>query len=256
MQLVDNVTVRRVVAEFAAEPEQRRALNVLRSCMYGELLFDVTGSDLPAEGSFRSFPAGSRLQIRCGTGPDGGRALFAFTRNEEIARLHPPGTQTQSMVTPATGALEFARGQGDPWLFIDPAGPTCALAAAEIDFALRNPHNEPLKAALAALDAGETHKEAVLQVLRQDGPMMLAADDRTVPGETVVRQMTMHDGSPALLGFTSAPEVVAFNPSDAVYAQTTRQVLDRVRANGYSGIVVNPAGPSIAVPSAVIGDDG
>ena len=68
--------------------------------------------------------------------------------------------------------------------------------------------------------------------------------------------MTMRDGSSALLGFTSAPEVVAFNPSDAVYAQTTRQVLDRVRTNGYSGIVVNPAGPSIAVPSAAIGHDG
>ena len=85
------------------------------------------------------------------------------------------------MVTPATGALELAQQQGDAWLYIDPAGPTCALAAAEIDFALRNPHNEPLKAALAALHAGQTDKETVLQVLLQDGPMMLAADDKTVP---------------------------------------------------------------------------
>ncbi len=209
MNLVDNVSLRRVVGEFAAEPGQKRA----------------------------------------------GRALFAFTRNEEITRLHPPGTRTQSMVTPATGALELARQQGDAWLYIDPAGPTCALAAAEIDFALRNAHNEPLKAALAALNAGQTDKQAVLQVLRQEGPMLLAADENAVPGETVVRSMTMRDGSSALLGFTSAPEVVAFNPSDAVYVQTTSQVLDRVRTNGYSGIVLDPAGPSIAIPSAVIGND-
>ena len=249
MNLVDNAAVRRVVGEFAAEPGQRRALEVLRSCMYGELLFDITGSDIPRDGSF---PAGSRLQIRGGTGPGGGRALFAFTRNEEIARLHPPGTPTQSMVTPATGALQLAQRQGDAWLYIDPAGPTCALSAAEIDFALRNPNNEPLKVALAALVAGQTDRKAVLQLIRTDGPLMVAADDRTVPGKIGVRSMDMPDGSSALIGYTSAPEVVAFNPSDAVTAVSTSKVLTRVREDGYSGIVVNPAGPSVAFSVAEI----
>jgi hypothetical protein len=249
MELVDNATVRRAVGEFAAQPEQRRAIEVLRSCMYGELLFDLTGSDTPVDGAF---PRGSRIQIRNGTGPGGGRALFAFTRQEEIARLYPPGTETQSMVTPAAGALELARRQQDAWLYIDPAGPTCALSAVEIDFALRNPNNEPLKTALAALDAGHADRRDVLQVLLKEGPMLLGADEKSVAGKVVVRSTVLADGSSALVGFTSAPEVVAFNPADAVAALTTLEVLEMVRRDGYSGIVINPAGPSIAFPNAEI----
>ena len=249
MNLVDNVTVRRAVDGFAAQPGQRGVLEVLRSCMYGELLFDITGSDAPADASFR---AGSQLQIRGGTGPGGGRALFAFTRQEEIARLYPPDIHIQSMVTPATGALELARQQGDAWLYIDPAGPTCALSAAEIDFALRNPNNEPLKSALAALHANETNRRDVLQVLLAEGPLLLAADETTVPGKARVRTTALADGSPALVGFTSAPEIIAFNASDAVFARTTLDVLEMVRADGYSGIVINPVGPSIVFSKAEI----
>ncbi|MGE2724413.1 SseB family protein [Mycolicibacterium pulveris] len=157
---------------------------LIRSCMYGELLFDLTGSDQPENGSYSR---GSQIQVRGGTGPDGGRALFAFTRQEETARLYPPGTETQSMVTSATGALRLARRQHDAWFYFDPAGPTCALSAAEIDFALRNPNNEPLKTVLAALDAGDADRSDVLDVLLTDGPMLLAVDEATEPGKARVR---------------------------------------------------------------------
>lgn len=129
MSLVDNATVYRAVTDFAAEPTQRRLFDVLRFCMHGELLLDITGSDAPVDGTYA---ANSRFQIRRGTGRDGRNALLAFTSNTEIARLYPPGTRTQSMVTPAIGALEFARSQGDGWLYVNPAGPTCALSADEI----------------------------------------------------------------------------------------------------------------------------
>ncbi|MGV0788392.1 SseB family protein [Mycolicibacterium sp. XJ2] len=237
------------MGEFAAQPNQRTSLDVLRSCMYGELLFDITGSDEPQDGSFG---AGSELQFRGGTGPDGGRALYVFTRQEEISRLYPPDTRTQSMVTPATGALSFARSRQDAWLYIDPAGPTCALSAADIDFALRNPNNEPLKTALAALDAGDADRQDVLQVLLTEGPLLLGADGNSVPGKTLIRSMTLRDGSTALVGFTSAPEVAAHNPFDGVGDFTTLRVLDMVRKNGHGGIVVNPAGPSIAFSAAEI----
>ncbi len=249
MDLVDNTTVRGAVAEFAAQPDLRRALDVLRSCMYGELLFDITGSDEPEDGSFRR---GSLIQFRGGTGPGGGGALFSFTCQEEIARLYPPRTRIQSFVTPAIGALEFARQQGNAWLYIDPAGPTCALAAEHIDFALRYPNNAPLKAALATLHAAHTDRRDVLQVLRTEGPILLAADETTVPGKAMVRSTPMPDGSPALAAFTSAPEVIAFNVSDAFFSITTLEALQKVRADGYSGIVINPAGPSVAFSKAEI----
>jgi hypothetical protein len=247
-RLVDNATVRRAVGQFAAQPSQRGALDVLRECMYGELLLDITGSDTLTGDAFAP---GSRLQIRTGTGPNGGSALYAFTHNHEIGRLYSPGTRTQSLVTPAVGALDLARQQHHAWLYLDPAGPTCALSAAEIDFALRNPNNSALKEALARHAAGDTDRTAIAALLRQHGPLLLAADDST-GGHVGFRTITHPDGSTSLFAFTSAPEVPAFNPADAVAAMTTGEVLDTARRQGHTGIVINPAGPSIRLSLAEI----
>ncbi|MDD4865715.1 MAG: SseB family protein [Mycobacterium sp.] len=247
-RLVDNLTVRQAVGEFGRTPEQRTALNVLRACMYGELLFDTTGSTAFTD---RPFEHGSVLQIRRGNGPGGQPALFAFTRHEEIARLYPPGARTQSMVTPATGALGLARHEGAGWLYIDPAGPTCALAAAEIDFALRNPNNEDLKAALADNAAGRADRRAIIHLLHQDGPLLLGADDSR-PGEAIARTVTHPDGTRSLFAFTSGPEVLAFNPADAAAAMTTSQVLAMLRDGAYSELILNPAGPYVQLTAAEI----
>ncbi len=220
MQPVANTVVRQAVAAFAAAPSQTAAFDVLRSCRYGDLLFDTTGSDVPGHDGYA---AGATLQIRRGTGPDGKGALLAFTRNEEIARLYPPETSTMSLVQPATGVLDLARHPQDAWLYIDPAGPTCALSAVEIDFALRNPNNEPLKAAIANLADARTNRQAVLSLLKQEGPLLLAVDETSVPGKAGLRTTRMADGSAGLLAFTSAPEVVSHNPADAVMASTTRR---------------------------------
>lgn len=246
-RLVDNVALRRAVAAFAAQPNQRGALEVLRLCMYGDVLLDVTGSDALAG---ELFATGSHLQFRCGTGPDGGSALFAYTRNEEIARLHPPGTATQSLVQPATGAMELALSQGNAWLYIDPAGPTCALSAPEIDFATRNGNNTSLKQALADYAGGKADRRTVLKVLRDNGPMVLAADDSQ--GGVGVRTTRHPNGTTSLFGFTSAPEVLAFNPADAALSLTVEQVVDMARGQGHSGIVINPAGPFLWVSLAEI----
>jgi hypothetical protein len=245
---VDNVTLRRAVGQFAAHPSQRGALDVLRGCMYGDLLLDITGSDAFTGDAFAP---GSRLQIRTGTGPNGGSALYAFTHNHEIGRLYPPGTRTQSLLTSAVGALELARQHDHAWLYIDPAGPTCALSAAEIDFALRNPNNPALKEALAGHAAGDTDRTAIAALLRHHGPLMLAADDST-SGHVGIRAITHPDGGTSIFVFTSAPEVLAFNPADAVAARTTEQVLDTARQQGHTGIVINPAGPSIRMSLAEI----
>ncbi|MEZ0358063.1 SseB family protein [Mycobacterium sp. SA01] len=247
MKQVDNTIVRAAVASFAAQPNQANALEVLRSCMFGDLLLDTTGSDAPTA---TGFAPGARLQIRRGTGPDGKGALFAYTRNEEIARLHPPGTATMSLVNPATGVLELAQSQQDAWLYIDPAGPTCAMSAAEIDFALRNPNNEPLKTATVDLAAGRIDRQKVLDLLKQDGPLLLGVDETSQPGKMAFRATAMPDGSPGLFAFTSAPEVVAHNVADAVMASTTEKVIEIAREQGYGGLVINPSGPYLAVTLA------
>lgn len=246
MGRVDNLVVRDAVSAFAAEPSQAHALHVLRACMYGELLFDITGSNAFTDPA-HPFQPGAELRIAAGSGPDGGRALLTFTCQEEIDRRHPPGTATQSLVTPAVDALTLARNEGDPWLYIDPAGPTCALSATEIDFALRNPNNALLKATLAEYSTGATTRSAVVDVLRSDGPLLLAVDEST-PGNRTMRMMQDRGGSVWLAGFTSGAEVIVMNPTDAVAKLSTAEVLDTVRDRGVRGLLLNPAGPWIALP--------
>lgn len=237
MDPVDNVPVRTAVAAFAARSEQRTLLDVLRACMTGRLLLDTTGS-----GPGAPFGAGSTLQIAGGTGPDGGRALFAFTRQEEIARRHPPGTPISSLAQSAVDVLGMVRANGDPWLYLDPAGPTCALAGGEIDFALRNPHNPALK---AAVDRGPAGRSEAIALLRSPGPLLLAVDEST--GERVPRTSVREDGSRWLFAFTSAPEAAAAAPADGVWATTTTDTVPQVVANGLRGLVINPAGPWLAI---------
>jgi hypothetical protein len=164
------------------------------------------------------------------------------------ARLHPQhrdrpaapaGTPTQSLATPAVGALELAREKGHAWLYLNPAGPTCALSGAEIDFALRNPNHAALKEALARHAAGDTDRATVAAPLRPDSALLVAVFD-----SSRIRTLTHPDGTTSVCAFTSAPEVLAFSPADAAAALTTEQVLDTARRGGHSGIVINPAGPS------------
>ena len=82
--------------------------------------------------------------------------------------------------------------------------------------------------------------------------MLLGADEHTVPGKVATRRTQLPDGSLALVAFTSAPEVIAYVPSDAVVSVTTEKVLEVVIQDGYAGLVINPAGPSVFLSIAEI----
>ncbi len=172
MKLVDNAIVRRAVASFAAQPNQATTLEVLRSCMFGDLLLDTTGSDAPTA---NGFAPGARLQIRRGAGPE----------------------------------------------------------SCHVDLA-----------------AGRIDRQQVLDLLKQDAPLLLGVDETSQPGKMGFRATAMPDGSPGLFAFTSAPEVPAHNPADAVMASTTTMAIEIARKDGYGGLVINPCGPYLAVTLA------
>lgn len=245
-ELVDNDRVRRAVAAFSADPKQETMLDVLRASMTGELLLDVTGSELDISGG--RLHAGSTLRINQRLGPDGQRALLAFTSNAEIARIHPDGARYQSIAQPAAAVLELARRQGAAWLYIDPAEKTAALSAADIDFALRHPRNDRLSAAIAAVDAGTGSRAEVITALVAEGPLLLAGQRAEGQGGDEPPQLRVtrrDDGTTALLAFTSAPEVAARDLRDGIVATTTTHVLEQLQRGPFASIVLNPAGPWI-----------
>lgn len=253
---VDNASLRAAVEAFATNPEQSSYLDVIRACLQGRMLLDSTGSDRPtveADGSY-SFPAGATLQFAGGTGPDGKPALFAFTSLEQINRMHPTDlAEIQALVQPAAGALQLATTDRYGWLYIDPAGPTCAISSRDAAFALRGERNDAVKEALEIHDPSES-KLAVMEALAENGPLLLAVDTESVPESGVtdgtpvrIRDSIDPDGHPVLLAFTSGPEVSARNIADSSATRTAAQIIHDAVQPPYGGLVLNPGGPWMAL---------
>ena len=248
---VDNVRVRAAIAAFAADPQRKAMLDVLRACLVGELLLDVTGSEIDL--SDGRLHAGSMLRISSDVGLDGKRALRAFTSNAEVARMHPEGARYQSIAQPASAVLELAQRQGAGWLHIDPAEQTAILSAADIDYALRHPRNDRLSSAIADAEAGRGSRAEVITALAADGPLLLAGlleEGQSRDDRPRLRVSKRADGGTALLAFTSAPEVAAREPRDGIIPTTTTKVLEQLQLGPFSSIVLNAAGPWIEISRA------
>ncbi len=246
-----NAAVRAAVEAWAEQPGPPAAIEVLRHCLAGALLFDGTGSELEmVDGQPGVFAAGSTVRIGTHVGPDGASAALAFTSQAEIERVHESGTEVVSFVQPPGSVLEFTRQNGHEWLLIDPAGPGCALSGAEIDFVLDTPRNDAVR---AAMEPGEAH-EALLRALRAEGQLLLAVEPDAAlpegtntiaePTEVRVRATDAPDGSgTALVVFTSGPEVLARDLHDRIVAQSVEEIIALARESGHAGLLLNPAGP-------------
>lgn len=241
--LVDNVPLRRAIADFAEKNDQPSYLEVVRNLLHGELLLNTTRSSVSMTEDGPSISAGSTFTIRGGSGPDGERALFAFTRQEEALRMDEDAPETvQTLAQPAASTLEFAAEHGYAWLYLDPAGPTCGVKIAEVEFVITTHRNNAVKAALDSDDPTEL-KEAVVDALSVGGQLLYAV--KQAPDGVQVRTSTSPDGQTFALAFTSAAEVMVRGSSDSWVAIDISRVVSDALGEGFSGLVINPAGPWI-----------
>lgn len=241
--LVDNVTLRAAVAAFAESPNQASYFEVLRAATQGSLLLDATGSTIQLTEDGSSIAAGSTIGFHEGKGPDGELALFAFTNQEQAIKLHlndPDSVQTIGQS--AIGTLEFAASQYG-WLYIDPAGPTCALKVADVKFVLRNAHNDAVKEALAG------DRAAVIEALAAGGQLLYAVAENE-DGSVQVRTSVSPTGKPVYLAFTSAAEVIAREPTAAVASIDLARIVADALTEPFEGLVINPSGPWIGLDRA------
>jgi SseB protein N-terminal domain len=255
---VSNPAVRAALDEFVASAGARGSLDVLRWCLQGFLLLDVTGSDLRMNADGTQLEAGSSVQIATMAGPDGESALAAFTSAAEIEKIHHTDgaaeTHVQSLVQPAAAVLELAAEQDHKWICLDPAGPSCALSREDIDFALRVPRNDAVRQALDVVNVDPDQRPVLLDALRAEGTFVLAVDAHDLPEGPLaedtparVRTTTMPDDRPALLVFTSGPEAAARAEGDSFMVWSTAEVHEALRDGDFAGLVINPAGPWAAV---------
>ena len=244
--LVDNVTLRAAVAAFAEAPDQARYFEVLRAATQGSLLLDATGSDIQLTEDGSSIAQGSIMRVHEGKGPDGGLALFAFTNQQQAIAMHRNDPENvHTLGQSAIGTLEFAASRYT-WLYIDPAGPTCAVKVDDIKFVLRNAHNDFVKEALAGQ---RDNLSAVLDALARGGSLLYAVAENE-DGSVQVRTSTSPTGAPVYLAFTSAAEVIAREPTAAVASIDLSRIVSDALTEPFEGLVINPSGPWIALDRA------
>ena len=178
-------------------------VDVLRQAMGGQLLVDVTGSDA----------ASPRVHVE--EGPEGVPALAAFTRQEELGRFHQErgdvaADQVSSLALPGLAVLRMMLQNAElGWLYVDPAGPTCALARRDVEFAVQGSPNTAVKDALA----GTPSQQQLFAALA--GSEALFLGDRVEQGRSVPATIPATETEPTvrLAVFTSAAEVAAYDPS-------------------------------------------
>lgn len=226
---VDNRRVASAVRKFSEEPGKAAAINVLRHIIGSELLLDAT--DNPEH------PGISVIEAH------GAPSVLAFTSQEKLAEYRAstgrPGAPV-SWVQPGEELLKFVDSHQDiAYLYIDPAGPTCALGRPEIGFAAGSLANADLKRAVGQGDTG-----AVAEQFKRPGAAVLTADrageEGSAEGPVLLKGP---DGKPILPVFSSGPEVAAFRPSARFRQVPATWAIDMLRKTPDLTVVVDPAGP-------------
>jgi hypothetical protein len=253
-----NTDVATALARWADEKNARTFYDVLRRCARGELLYDATGAEPQVEGG--TLAAGSTFGLRTHVMDDGSRYLLVFTSDAEIARAHPVGTRTASIVQPALAAVRFGVTGGFAGVILDAgAGPaSCIVSAEEIRRGLPEDPGvaEELKEALAGPSL-PGRRAATLDVLARTGsvyiPVEHVAPDGSParPGQPSAPRVTTAagpGGRTLAAVFTSPAEVWAWLPSAEAYPTTVGHVVRATLADpARDGLIVNPVGPPLIV---------
>lgn len=238
--LVRNVPVQTALEAWAVHKDARTFANVLRQCVAGELLLDISASTFadPAAG----FQAGDTLALGRQTDAAGKDLLVAFTSNDRLA-AYRGGDTFRSLAQPGWSAVAEAMARADG-IAIDPGDEALCIA-----------YTDELRAHLTEAPGRNAALKNALMERAQAWPEFLAL---LAAAPVVFVGIDERDGGavPSAVGaegellhpvFTSPAEVFAWSPGLTARATGLAQVAAVAREDGYAGILLDPAGPSAAV---------
>ncbi|PSL38121.1 type III secretion system (T3SS) SseB-like protein [Labedella gwakjiensis] len=258
MVFTGNTDVASALARWAEEKNAHTFYDVLRRCSRGQLLYDVTGSDIRMEGT--TVAAGSRIGLRTHAMEDGSQYLLVFTSDAEIKRTHPAGTNTSSIVQSALDAVRFGASESFAGIILDAgAGPaSCIITADEIRRAL--PADPGVAVELKEALAGPSlpgRRQETLEALSRAAivyvPVAQAAPGNgsaQTDGEPRVSVPTVAGpgGRTFSAAFTSPAEVWSWLPGVQAYPTSVAHVVrDALARPDRDGLMVNPGGPPLIV---------
>lgn len=235
-RLVRNVPVQTALEAWADRKEARTFSNVLRQCVAGELLLDISASVFadPSAG----FQPGDTLALAKQTDAAGKDLLVAFTSNERLA-AYRGGAEFRSLAQPAWSVLAEAMSRADG-LALDPGDDALLIAYAD---ELRGQvtdepgRNATLKNALVDRDL----PWPAFLALATAAPVVYVGLDE---GQGAIPSAVGQDGDLLHPVFTSPAEVFAWSPALTARGTTIAAVARVAREDGYAGLLLDPAGPS------------
>jgi hypothetical protein len=251
VEQTDPVAVTRIqeaLLAWATEKNAQTLAGVLRNCVTGELLLDISDSTVadPAQG----FRPGDSLTIGFRTDKDERKLLTAFTTNERLA-THRNGAFARSLVQPANAVMSQAAKEPYDGIVIDPGSETACIAYSnEIPrYLTEDPSlNTPLK---AALEAPSLPREALLERIGATSTLFVAGTDVPADGTTAGGFRVLHAanaaGEPLAVAFTSPAEVWAWAPDYDARPTGVTNVAFAAEEDNCVGLLLNPAGPSSVV---------
>jgi len=247
---IRNTRVQEGLDVWATTKDTRTFSDVLRRAVAGELLLDISTSQIADRATFPQ--PGDRMAIASQVDGAGKRLLLAYTDNERLAARTPESPM--SLGQPAHAVLEQAMRDYEG-LAIDAGHPGMFIAYA--DEIRRGLGDEPAAAARLARDL--VHRDrpfadflAGLVLAPLYIPVQAHLDEAGAPVGLSVLTARNLDGQTLSAAFTSPSEVWAWAPE--VEARPTRlQNLARVALqDGHAGVIINPAGPSTVLSPALL----
>ncbi|MEX5297761.1 SseB family protein [Kocuria sp. CPCC 205292] len=243
--------VRAAVDRFVSAPDNTAMIEVLRQCMAGSLLLDVTASDLVEGPDGQAVGPESTLRVQTLGEPDGTRSLAVYTSAAEAQamfdRHHPDGGRPVLLRESAVKVLKMLA--DDPQydhLVIDPARQGCRIGRPQVEWAMRAPRNDAVKTAMLE----NNMSQLLAGLLAPEAVLLLGArvqDGRAVP----VYAKPAEEGSApdTLMLFTSAAEIAVLDSTLEVRSAPARQALRFALDAGARKVSIN-AHPPVATLTA------
>lgn len=250
-ELVRNTRVQGALDVWATTKDARTFSDVLRRLVTGDLLLDISTSQLADPGAGPQ--PGDRIAIASQTDNAGKHLLLAYTDNDRLGARTP---NPISLGQPAHAVVEQAvRDYGG--LVVDAGHPGMFIAYA--DEIRRGLGTEPAAAARLARDLVQRERpiEEFLAGLAL-APVYIAVEARRdESGEvTAVSVLTARgpDGQAVSAFFTSPSEAWAWAPDAEVRPTRLQNVARVVLETGQPAAIVNPAGPAATLTRETLAD--
>lgn len=236
---------RSAIERFVAAPDNAGMLEVIRQCMGGSLLLDVTASDLVPGPDGAAVGPESQLRVQTLGEQDGTRSLAAYTSAAEAQamfdRHHPEGGRPVLLRESAVKVLQMV--VDDPQydhLVVDPARQGCRIGRPQLEWAMGAPHNDAVKAALIS----NNMSQVLAGLLAPEAVLLLGArvqEGRAVP----VYAKPQEEGArpDTLMLFTSAAEIAVLDTHLEVRSAPAREALRFALDAGAGKICLNAHAP-------------